>query len=157
MSDQEDKLTPDQIDQITKGTGENEQPAGEDASPKAEPEAQAATDADARDGGVAQAVADPPPSLQPGELTKPAGPDGQPLDLDFILDIPLQMTVEVGRTRMLIQELLQLVLVQFQARLSPPRLPLLQALQPQQVVLLVFPLQLLAQQAFRLLVLAQPL
>jgi flagellar motor switch protein FliN/FliY len=47
--------------------------------------------------------------VQPGEFTqKPAGANGQPLDLDFILDIPLQVKVEVGRTRMMIQELLQL-------------------------------------------------
>src|SRR5437868_4718866 len=32
----------------------------------------------------------------------------QALDLDFILDIPLQVKVEVGRTRMLVQELLRL-------------------------------------------------
>lgn len=48
-------------------------------------------------------------TLTPGELSKPAaGTNGQPLDLDFILDIPLQVKVEVGRTRMMIQELLQL-------------------------------------------------
>jgi flagellar motor switch protein FliN/FliY len=49
-----------------------------------------------------------PQALQPGELKKPAGRSGQPLDLDFLLDIPLQIKVEVGRTRMMIQELLQL-------------------------------------------------
>lgn len=50
-----------------------------------------------------------PRPLTPGELTKkPVGANGQPLDLDFILDIPLQVRVEVGRTRMMIQELLQL-------------------------------------------------
>ena len=44
-----------------------------------------------------------------GELSKPAtGANGAPLDLDFILDIPLQVRVEVGRTRLMIQELLQL-------------------------------------------------
>jgi flagellar motor switch protein FliN/FliY len=49
-----------------------------------------------------------------GELNKPAngngngGTAGVPLDLDFILDIPLQVRVEVGRTRLMIQELLQL-------------------------------------------------
>jgi flagellar motor switch protein FliN/FliY len=32
----------------------------------------------------------------------------QVLDLDFILDIPLSLTVELGRNRMLISELLQL-------------------------------------------------
>ena len=30
------------------------------------------------------------------------------MDLDFILDIPLSLTVELGRNRMLISELLQL-------------------------------------------------
>lgn len=45
---------------------------------------------------------------QTGELDKPAGAAGAPLDLDFILDIPLQVRVEVGRTRLMIQELLQL-------------------------------------------------
>lgn len=41
------------------------------------------------------------------ELQKsPAGKGG--FDLDFILDIPLTLTVELGRCRMLINELLQL-------------------------------------------------
>jgi flagellar motor switch protein FliN/FliY len=41
------------------------------------------------------------------ELTesKPTGPSKE---LDFILDIPLEVTVEMGRTRMLINDLLQL-------------------------------------------------
>lgn len=46
--------------------------------------------------------------LQPGELPKKSGTLDPPLDLDFILDIPLQVRVEVGRTRLMIQELLQL-------------------------------------------------
>ncbi len=41
------------------------------------------------------------------ELQKTAGGKGS-LDLDFILDIPLTLTVELGRSRMLINELLQL-------------------------------------------------
>ncbi|MCE5264241.1 MAG: flagellar motor switch protein FliN [Deltaproteobacteria bacterium] len=41
------------------------------------------------------------------EITKTETPKQQ-LDLDFILDIPLFLTVELGRTRMLISELLQL-------------------------------------------------
>lgn len=49
-----------------------------------------------------------PAAIQGGELKKPIGKNGQPLDLDFILDIPLQIRVEVGRTKMMIQELLQL-------------------------------------------------
>jgi flagellar motor switch protein FliN len=35
-------------------------------------------------------------------------PSGSSSDLDFILDIPLEVTVEMGRTRMLINDLLQL-------------------------------------------------
>ena len=34
--------------------------------------------------------------------------DGQPAKLDFILDIPLEITVELGRTKMLIHDLLKL-------------------------------------------------
>jgi flagellar motor switch protein FliN/FliY len=33
---------------------------------------------------------------------------GKPTNLDFILDIPLEITVELGRTRMLIHDLLKL-------------------------------------------------
>jgi flagellar motor switch protein FliN/FliY len=33
---------------------------------------------------------------------------GHPAELDFILDIPLEVTVEMGRTKMLINDLLQL-------------------------------------------------
>ena len=39
------------------------------------------------------------------EQNKPSGPSK---DLDFILDIPLDVTVEMGRTRMLINDLLQM-------------------------------------------------
>ncbi len=41
------------------------------------------------------------------ELSAGAVPRGN-LDLDFILDIPLTLTVELGRSKMLISELLQL-------------------------------------------------
>jgi flagellar motor switch protein FliN/FliY len=34
--------------------------------------------------------------------------DSQPAKLDFILDIPLEITVELGRTKMLIHDLLKL-------------------------------------------------
>lgn len=44
---------------------------------------------------------------------KPARDDAaameeEPRDLDFILDIPLDLTVELGRTKMLVHDLLQL-------------------------------------------------
>jgi len=42
-----------------------------------------------------------------GEITK-GGSGRSALDLDFILDIPLTLTAELGRSRMLIHELLQL-------------------------------------------------
>jgi flagellar motor switch protein FliN/FliY len=38
----------------------------------------------------------------------PAGEPKRSLDLDFILDIPLTLNVELGRNRMLISDLLQL-------------------------------------------------
>jgi flagellar motor switch protein FliN/FliY len=40
-------------------------------------------------------------------LKRPSG-DNQSAKLDFILDIPLEITVELGRTRMLIHDLLKL-------------------------------------------------
>lgn len=54
------------------------------------------------------AAASEPSALTPGAVKSTADPNAKPLDLDFILDIPLQVKVEVGRTRMMIQELLQL-------------------------------------------------
>jgi flagellar motor switch protein FliN len=45
---------------------------------------------------------------KPDEGNQPAGPDEETRDLDFILDIPLDLTVELGRTRMLVNDLLQL-------------------------------------------------
>lgn len=41
------------------------------------------------------------------EKIKLDGPEGGP-NLDFILDIPLEISVELGRTKMLISDLLQL-------------------------------------------------
>jgi flagellar motor switch protein FliN/FliY len=42
------------------------------------------------------------------EFQKPERKNGTSLELDFILDIPLTLNVELGRCRMLISELLQL-------------------------------------------------
>ena len=39
---------------------------------------------------------------------RPTTPGGQPPNLQFILDIPLQITVELGRKRLLVHDLLQL-------------------------------------------------
>ena len=41
-------------------------------------------------------------------LDKSQGPRGQAKDLGFLLDIPLEVSVELGRTSMLINDLLQL-------------------------------------------------
>ncbi len=41
------------------------------------------------------------------ELSEEKKP-GSPQEIDFLLDIPLEITVELGRTRMLIKDLLQL-------------------------------------------------
>jgi flagellar motor switch protein FliN len=51
----------------------------------------------------------PAPQAPPFQELKPgaAGAGGQ-RDMDFLLDIPLEVTVELGRTRMLIKDLLQL-------------------------------------------------
>jgi len=43
-----------------------------------------------------------------GELTPAKGGTSPSRDMDFLLDIPLEVTVELGRTRMLIKDLLQL-------------------------------------------------
>jgi len=47
---------------------------------------------------------------QPAKLEElsPEVSSGPPPELDFILDIPLQVSVEIGRTKMLIKELLKL-------------------------------------------------
>lgn len=59
----------------------------------------------------------PPSAKHPGAETgstyafadlKGQAGDTQPAKLDFILDIPLEITVELGRTRMLIHDLLKL-------------------------------------------------
>ena len=42
------------------------------------------------------------------EIAKGPAPEGAKRDLDFILDIPLEVSAELGRTKLLINELLQL-------------------------------------------------
>ncbi|MBW2058913.1 MAG: flagellar motor switch protein FliN [Deltaproteobacteria bacterium] len=50
-----------------------------------------------------QAGKEPPSQGTPGKET-----EGKGKNLDFVLDIPLEVTVELGRTRMIINDLLQL-------------------------------------------------
>jgi flagellar motor switch protein FliN len=51
-----------------------------------------------------------PPDAQAHVFSDPKDPGDQqrPANLDFILDIPLEITVELGRTKMLINDLLKL-------------------------------------------------
>ena len=55
--------------------------------------------------GAAPAPEVPVPPAAP---TQPADRDGVNNDIGFILDIPVQLTVELGRTRIAIKNLLQL-------------------------------------------------
>jgi flagellar motor switch protein FliN/FliY len=72
----------------------------------------AAALAESKGGGneVASEVAAPAESVAPAEFTKfantPVGAAGN--DLNMILDIPVQLTVELGRTRIPIKHILQL-------------------------------------------------
>ena len=50
----------------------------------------------------------PAPQAAPFQELKPAAGTAGQRDMDFLLDIPLEITVELGRTRMLIKDLLQL-------------------------------------------------
>jgi len=54
----------------------------------------------------------PSPSAQPTPASFPSldggGATPAPKNIDFILDIPMQVTVQVGSTKMIIRELLQL-------------------------------------------------
>lgn len=58
----------------------------------------------------ASATAQPSGSIKPAvfEQFGPSGSATTPNDLDMILDIPVQLTVELGRTKMPIKNLLQL-------------------------------------------------
>ena len=42
------------------------------------------------------------------DSTTPGGGAGAPHNLDLLLDVPLEVTVEIGRTRLAIRELLEL-------------------------------------------------
>ncbi len=55
------------------------------------------------------AVKPPAPAPQGAQFNelKSAGPQTQ-RDMDFLIDIPLEVSVELGRTRMMIKDLLQL-------------------------------------------------
>lgn len=52
-------------------------------------------------------MADEPQNFQ-GENLGPAKTTAEARPIDFLLDVPLNLTVELGRTRMLVNDLLQL-------------------------------------------------
>ena len=54
-----------------------------------------------------QAATNPPQGAR-FEEAQPAPATGAPRDMDFLLDIPLEVTVQLGKTRMFIKDLLQL-------------------------------------------------
>ncbi len=62
--------------------------------------------------GVASEVAPPAETVAPASFTNFAPPSGAPQgagnDINMILDIPVQLTVELGRTRIPIKHILQL-------------------------------------------------
>ncbi len=45
---------------------------------------------------------------QPADAPSPPKPDSQARGLDFLYDIPLQVSVEVGRSKILLRDLLQM-------------------------------------------------
>ena len=60
---------------------------------------------------MAEQEASVAPQVQPqvfAELSSKSKPGEVPNDIDFILDIPVQLTVELGRTKIAIKNLLQL-------------------------------------------------
>ncbi|MDR1035930.1 MAG: flagellar motor switch protein FliN [Deltaproteobacteria bacterium] len=91
MADEKPRLTDHDLDRLMSDDSGLEQDWG-DPGPTALP---AAGDTASRD---AQSAFGPPPPVS----------DGAARPLDFILDIPLEISVELGRTKMIINDLLQL-------------------------------------------------
>ncbi|GAB7129449.1 flagellar motor switch protein FliN [Silvimonas sp. JCM 19000] len=69
-------------------------------------------EADARAAAQEQAAAAPAPNVQAADIFQRfdtgAVPPGAPNNIDMILDIPVTLTVELGRTKIAIRSLLQL-------------------------------------------------
>ena len=84
------------------------EPSGADSRPADPQSGGESFDALVEAAPTATGGAGQPEAIQPGELSRPPNDGEQPLDLDYILDIPLHVSVEVGRTRLMIEELLKL-------------------------------------------------
>ncbi len=118
----DDPAAPEEEDEMARAMAEAMAEAGqtiEKEMPGAAPAPPSDVEQAAIDDAVAAAAADaaPPvveekakPAAEPAPLSTLAPQQtGEPLgNLDFILDVPLQITVTLGETRMLIKELLQL-------------------------------------------------
>lgn len=72
--------------------------------------AEAAISADDWGSAMAEQASTPAQPAKPAVFEKfgPGGTSTTPNDLDMVLDIPVQLTVELGRTKMPIRSLLQL-------------------------------------------------
>ena len=88
------------------GSGDDERLAAEWASALAADEQAAVQEEKVKKGLAAQAQTASFTDMT--EAAKAPKPEGQRRELDFILDIPLDVSAELGRTRLLINELLQL-------------------------------------------------
>jgi flagellar motor switch protein FliN/FliY len=99
-------LSQDDIDKLMGGDSEGKKDAGLDQDKLAEDWAQALeSGAEIEEGKPFDKAARKATFTELDETRQAAGPAK---DLDFILDIPLEVTVEMGRTRMLINDLLQI-------------------------------------------------
>jgi len=99
-------LSQDDIDKLMGGSGEEKKGTDVDQDKMAEEWAPALESGAVIDGGKPfEKDAKKATFTELEETRLGAGPSK---DLDFILDIPLEVTVEMGRTRMLINDLLQI-------------------------------------------------
>lgn len=98
-------LSQNDIDKLMGGGGEEKKDDGLDQDKLAEDWAQALESGAEIEEGKPIDKAARKATFTELEEGRPAGPAKE---LDFILDIPLEVTVEMGRTRMLINDLLQI-------------------------------------------------
>ena len=99
-------INQDDIDKLMGGSGEEKKGTDVDQDKMAEEWAQALeSGAEIEEGKPSSRDAKKATFNELDETRHAAGPSK---DLDFILDIPLEVTVEMGRTRMLINDLLQI-------------------------------------------------
>jgi flagellar motor switch protein FliN/FliY len=119
MTDEQDKLAQEWADALQQDLDDDDEkaPAGEDkSSDEALADEWAAALAEAEQGDMTgeKESAFMDTQLKPAEFkdmseqAKGPAPENVKRDLEFILDIPLEVSAELGRTKLLINELLQL-------------------------------------------------